>query len=402
MHLLIKLINLMEFRRIELERTIEAQGRGAPPLIAYDGHDFASAGFTDDLGLYFFVPPIARALQIDAHSAATLFLIGMLFAGGLLALVGVLIWCRSWCSRAVALFLIARVGGAMLRIGDVYVVFAALALAVVPLFLVLWSRARFGLPWIGFCFLAGLGVGVAHVVRAHSGTAVLLFVGTLLLGCSRLKWNRRLILVAAVLAGIGVNTAFFQWHIGRRNHFLAAQGQSAPDRLDGHPTWHSIYLGLGYVENAHGIRWHDRVAMDFVASVDPEVEYCTVGYERILRNEVFRLIRNEPSLLARNIAAKSARLGSIFLEWAGLGLIAAVVFRKALIIDAAFLAAVLFNCIFGLIALPSDAYSTGLIAFASLFGLFSLCHLIDNFDWRKRFASIASKWHQRRLQGISR
>lgn len=58
--------------------------------------------------------------------------------------------------------------------------------------------------------------------------------------------------------------------------------------------WHAIWCGLGYVENDYGFQWFDGAAMEYVASVDATVQYCSEEYFDILKSRIMEVIVKDP------------------------------------------------------------------------------------------------------------
>ena len=77
-------------------------------------------------------------------------------------------------------------------------------------------------------------------------------------------------------------------------------------RAAGHPFWHPMYLGLGFLPNPWGIAWNDTIAADAVARVDPTAAYLSPRYESILRHLYFQIVWHDPGYVARVYALKAA------------------------------------------------------------------------------------------------
>lgn len=370
-------MNLMDSRVWSLQEALAGQQLGAPPLVGHAEGRFVAAGFQDDVGLYYFAPKIANTFGLSVVDAAGVFLGGLALAGALVGAVGVMLLFRSWMARAAALSgLLLLTCHAMLT-GDVYVVFAATATASVPLFLVLVERRSFGRLCGGFCLLTGLAAGISHSIRAHSGTGLLLFLLVMIVAQQQLTRSRRLVLIAALLLGAVAPWLHFRAVIANRDAFLAAQDPTATHGVNGHPFWHSVYIGLGYLENPYQIRWNDQFAAATVARKDPNVGYCTAQYEAILRAETLHILRTDFSFVLRTVLAKCWAVLLLVVKFANVGLLAALCWRKPRAMDVAFIVAILFNSLFGIVVMPRQEYLMGLIAFSALFGIVSLGHALD-------------------------
>ena len=65
--------NLMPFRYQHLQWTLKGLEMTGVPLIEYDGTKFLPAGISDDTGIYFFIPQIAKLLNVSLDWAIFIF-----------------------------------------------------------------------------------------------------------------------------------------------------------------------------------------------------------------------------------------------------------------------------------------------------------------------------------------
>ena len=81
-------------------------------------------------------------------------------------------------------------------------------------------------------------------------------------------------------------------------------------QIEQHGISHSLYIGLGVVDNAFGIEWSDAKGDEAVKRVDPNVGYVSKEYYRILGQEYLKLVKSDPIEVVRIYFAKLL----IFLE----------------------------------------------------------------------------------------
>ena len=286
-------------------RTLEA---GGPPLLTcVDGYDDERpldgcypAGTSDDQGIYLYLPLLAQVADLDTPEEALKWFYILLF--GLLALVTPLIYYGLFGS----IFAAVVVGAATVfhfdffANSDIYWISGWCYLLAVPLLLLVYEKWNRYSPFL----LAGVvAIGsFATSVRIHAGLPILL--GALIVAVLR---RRSLVGLAATLAILflayltfgGLLTGVREY----RDHLVGDPGLSEryPTR---HPFWHNAYIGLGYLPNRYGIEWNDSVSSEFVQRTDPEAEYLSERYEQILRDEYFRIAREDPGLIVRNVLAK--------------------------------------------------------------------------------------------------
>ena len=286
-------------------RTLET---GGPPLLGCtDGYDGARpldgcepVGVTDDQGLYLYLPLLAQAADLDSpEEALRWFYIG-LFA--VLALVSPLIFYGLFGSLLAAFFAPAAIvfHFDFLADTDIYWMAAWCLLLALPLLLLVYERWGRYSPLL----LAGVvAIGsFATSVRIHSGLPILL--GALVVAVLRRRslaglGATVLLLGVAYLTFAGVLTGAREY----RDREVGDPGLSEryPTR---HPFWHNAYIGLGYLPNRYGIEWNDTISTEFVRQKDPEAGYLSDRYEQILRDEWFRIAREDPGLVVRNVLAK--------------------------------------------------------------------------------------------------
>jgi len=65
--------NLMPFRYQHLQWTLKGLEMTGVPLIEYDGTKYLPAGISDDTGIYYFIPQIAKLLNVNLDWAIFIF-----------------------------------------------------------------------------------------------------------------------------------------------------------------------------------------------------------------------------------------------------------------------------------------------------------------------------------------
>ena len=299
---------LMGTRSEGVQESIRTLETGGPPLLGCsDGYNAARpldgcepVGVTDDQGLYLYLPLLAHAAGLDSpEEALRWFYIG-LFA--VLALVSPLIFYGLFGSLLAALFAPAAIvfHFDFLANTDIYWISAWCLLLALPLLLLVYERWGRYSPLL----LAGVVVigSFATSVRIHSGLPILL--GALVVAVLR---RRSLVGLGATVLLLGVAYLMFAAVLtGAREYRDREVGDPGlseryPTR---HPFWHNAYIGLGYLPNRYGIEWNDAISTEFVRQKDPGAGYLSDRYEQILRDEWFRIAREEPGLVVRNVLAK--------------------------------------------------------------------------------------------------
>lgn len=224
----------------------------------------------------------------------------VLNTAGLVVLAGFLFALRAWLA-SIALLLLGPV--AYLQWNGVSphwgLIGTASVALILPMALVardygLLSR-RSGNAWIA----AGMvGLALAALLREPIGVmclaASLAVVG--FLAVRRLRARQRLRDLLVIAPFVLVASAATTWAVMARD----ASFEMAPaQRVATHNFSHTLYIGLGAVPNAFGLRYDDAVARLAVARVAPDVLNSSPEYYRILWSLYWSRIRDAPAEVIR-------------------------------------------------------------------------------------------------------
>ncbi len=303
---------LQQTRQTALASAQAVIDAGGPPLVGSyvpyrqalkDPAQFYPANKGDDPGVYLYLPVFGHVTgDTDPLSQLKWLFIGLM---AIVLLVYPLVFYELFGSRAVALAMpfIVLFGFRFIQNQDIYVIEGWVILLCVPLLMLaaqgVWRR-RFGLALVG---VASLAASFANSIRGHSGTGIVLAALAVVLLRER-AWRGRLAGVALVLAayvlifplGFKAITTYSYHHVHMPNENLIA----------GHPLWHSMYIGLGYLPNRWGLQWNDSIAANAVTKVDPSAGYLSPRYEHDLRHLYFGIVEDDPGYVAKVYAVKGA------------------------------------------------------------------------------------------------
>ena len=342
------------------------------PLIALNGQTWQPTAKADDFGVDYFVAEIARFTHVNLNRAIDIFFVLLLticFGSGV---AGLFFWVEGTLSRIagiIGLTCLALVTGV---VGDIYMVQSGIVVAGVPWALYFARLPKLGTGIVVFAFLAGFAAALANVIRFHAGTAILLFLAVLLLLACRAPLRHRAFISALVIAGFLVPVAYFQMLVNRRDAALEKLDATYKPIVPHHQFWHTVYIGFGFLDNEYGLKFRDEIADAKARSIEPEVDYVSRDYERILRTEVFRFIKAHPRFVFETFAAKTGMLFIMLLVCANLGLPSALLYPKPWSVEAAFWLVLAFTAAQGLLAVPSPDYLLGYMAFAVFYGIFGI------------------------------
>lgn len=349
------------------------------PLVMADGttalpYDTQGA---DDIGIYLFIPKLARLFNLTADQAIILFFYGIFATALFFAIVGFFLLYKTIWQRLIALCGTISTFMVAFTVNDVYIISHLLAFCCIPLFIYYCQKNNSSYSMMLLLFLMGIMAGFSNYLRAHAGWGVLLFVMTVLMfyQCTRFK---RIVCFIALLLGMSSATGYiyynyYQYHQYAQHHF-----DHYPVTTPRHTFWHTLYVGLGFAAPLSTIRWDDGCGYDKARELDPSItdphEYDLT--EKALRGECLRLFFTKPFFVLAAIAAKVGVLPVLLLKYAHLFFIALLLFfyfgtRNTMnCFDGAFLLQILFNSFYPLVAVPYVQYMVGMISAVVLYGIF--------------------------------
>jgi hypothetical protein len=276
-----------------LRWTLDALNHGAPLLTARQpgSPTLFAAGAGDDQGLYLFVPWLAHLM--GWHDPVNLLRWTALLAfATTIALYPWLIRELSGSTLAAVVSPFALLVGLWLMpLGDIYWVSAWAVLTLLPVMLVIdrrWPRWSFPVLLAMLVFAS-----LATAIRSQAGLPVLIAAFLVLIRRPWPAWSRAGAVAVCVVAYVSVSTVGMGIARADRDAALQQRGV-ATNTGTGHPFWHTVYLGFGYLPNRWNIRYIDGVAYRDVLRRDPKARYLGPAYGRILRDRYFSLVTGDP------------------------------------------------------------------------------------------------------------
>ncbi|MBE0447663.1 MAG: hypothetical protein IBX64_06130 [Actinobacteria bacterium] len=375
-------MDMMPSRYQMLQEALAGYEKTGMPLVAYDGKTLMPAGYGDDVGVYYSVPKIAHTFGLTIDQTIAIFYTGVILVSLILGLIGSYLLFKTWVGRLVALVGLSGLILFSLEVGDIYPISTYITIAIVPLFLYFAQSKKLSVSFVIFFLLAGISIGAAHYIRSHAGTAVLIFMLSMVMFYLRFPWRKKLVLAIPLVAGILVMALYFNVLLNQREAYLVNNQPACNQAVGRHPFWHSVYIGFGYLNNDYGIGYKDEVAIEKVRSISPSAPYLSEEYEAILKDEVINLIKGNPRFVLDTVFAKIGVIFFFLLIFANFGLLAAILYPKGWSIEVAFWNALGFNSLFGILVTPNPAYLLGFIAFATIYGIVSINHAIECGAWR--------------------
>lgn len=371
-------LSIMGSRYIHLKLLLAGYAQTGVDLIEYDGTQFLPMVVSDDIGIYCIIPKLAYCFGLTIDQLIFIFFNTMTIMAFTIGLAGFYASFTSWQSR-----LVSTLGLTLLTLFvctetiDVYRAYEAVAVAIIPWCLYFAQKKSVYRFFNLFVLCAGMGIGLAHYIRSHSGTAVLLFVLSIILTHAFINTRTKITLLCLLLIGIFIPTIYFKSTYNRHKQY--AQDYLAGCRIDEgqHVFWHPIYLGFGYLTNDLGIRFDDTMGDQKVKSIAPQAPSFSAESELIMKQEVINLFKYHKYFFIYTIWAKIGVMLLFFLIFANLGIFAAYAYPLSWRLNLSFLLALGFNSLFGILVMPSTVYSIGFMSCAALFGITALDNALE-------------------------
>jgi len=370
--------NLMPFRYQHLQWTLKGLEMTGVPLIEYDGTKFLPAGISDDTGIYFFIPQIAKLLNVSLDWAIFIFFSSIFITSLFLSFFLLFKLFPHKNQKAITTYFILIIFLFCFFRGDIYIFTAISVSTLIPLFLYINTNYSNKIIFYILLFVLGFILSIFNFIRSNSATAILLFCLYLIIINKNSKFLLKVSNILCIFTGYLLFLVFLNLNIyNERNNFLYNHKIEIKSFPEGHIFWHQVYIGLGFLTNNFGIKYTDDSALNKAKEIDPDVIPQSITYEKILKNEVFRIITNDPWFFIKNIFAK---LGVIFLYlliFSNFGLI--FIFKNQIDFHSkiAFTLVFIFNLIFPLLAVPYPSYVLGTVATLNIFVIYTLNNYLN-------------------------
>lgn len=352
------------------------------PLVAYQGQNFVPfSSLADDMGLYYFVPRVAHYLHISTEQAIYTFFYTLIGAAALTGLIGFFKLFKSAISRVIATVGVAGISLLTARMVDVYVAYEVAVVGLIPLFLWFALQNKVTKKFMAWMFMSGVVIGLCHYIRAYSSVATLIFMLTLMLLYMRAHFKQKLLLVAALCVGLSVPVLYSNYIFKQYTHYIQTHEPQALAQGKAHVFWHAVYLGFSFLSNDLGIVWDDKCGAQKALTISADAVYPSQKYETVMKYEVFNLVKHHIKFVLYTLFAKLGILLMYLVLFANIGLLAAWCYRKPWQIEFAFLLALGFNALFGVLVMPFPQYLLGFIAVAAMYGIYSIGYALERGAW---------------------
>jgi hypothetical protein len=372
---------MLEDRYREVKEAVSGWKQSGAPLTGKVGDRWEAVPCGDDTGLFYLVPLLARHTGWDTDRSLNVFLLGILLLAATTGLVGLWLTSCGIRQRALAVVPIVAATYISLRMGDVYIIQASVAIMSIPWLYYVSKTGVRSRQRVLITFLCGIILGFGQWIRTQSASPVLLFFAVVL-WCSPVRRFKKGLLAVTLVTGMTLPLLYSTFPIHQRDRFLVRHQPGYRPSLNHHLLWHTAYVGLGYLTNPYVSAWQDSLAVSYVQGVDPATIYGGKEYETILRKRVEEIARYDPKFIFYTVTAKAGVLASILVLCINMALGAALCSPKTRGIELAFWLAMAFAALPGIIAIPQPQYVLGMIVLALYYWYYSITFFLD-----KRHAS---------------
>jgi MFS family permease len=370
------MLGIMECRRDELERTLNVLNETGVSLVSAYNNGYVPAGGSDDKGMYYFIPWLAKLFGLSSAQATQVFYLILIALGVAVATFAFSLLFKSWYSRLISLFGFSFLAGFLtcwFGHSDIYLAGFFAVATVIPVFILLSHKPNgFNLTLAIALGFAGVIVGYCNQIRHHSGTGTLLFLFAWLLLSKTLQKKEKYICFSILVASFLIPYAHFYTLEKNRDTFLVSQNPSY-EKAFSFPTWHVIYNGFGYLkDNKYGLEYSDSSTKLAALKVNPNVEYLSDEYYRIVKDLTFDLIKNDFWFVLQTVLAKIKNLLYKVLVYANIGLLLCLFIRPSRQIFIPCLLAVMLYSLPGVLVMPFYFYLSGMVATLVTFALYMI------------------------------
>ena len=349
---------IMSFRLNELNSSIEGIDNTGVFGISGNPENYHIAGISDNPGLYIFGQILHYLFNLNSNQILDIYYFFFIGLGFLFYVLGIFLFTKITHVRIVSILAVVFLTKFIVDIKDLYIMsyFSA------SFILLLLSTLKLkNIKIILFIFfIVGFILSISNITRMHSATPVLIFFITFLLFQIQNIYKKSLIIMFFLGGFYSFNLLFNSTIIETRNNFLS-ELNSRNTLESQHPFWHSIYIGLGYINNNTVAKYRDEIGFEKAKSINPEVIIYSKEYEDILKKETLKFIYENTNFFFYQLSVKIGII--ITLMFTFMGLFGIYFLRSASYKDfIPFFMSISFSILPGIMVIPVLQYLTGFIS----------------------------------------
>ena len=146
-------------------------------------------------------------------------------------------------------------------------------------------------------------MSLANVLRGQSGLPLLLTFFTAL---GVLLFKKRITLKRVCIYILICVCAYNMFGTTIPNAVAHRWGYDGVIAYNSSP-WHSILIGMGYVDNDYGLYYSDDSAKAIIEKIDPSIVYNSNEYYDACKRETFKIIKSDPGFVFKGLVAKMGK-----------------------------------------------------------------------------------------------
>jgi hypothetical protein len=211
---------LMPIRFQELSEAVAGFERTGVPLVSVRGDSLIpTAGYTDDVGMYYLAMKLASLFHLSAAAAWDLFFFLIIIPCFAIGFVGMMKVMKTTVAKVFYAVMSSLLFVTVYLSGDIYALSPSLAVAVIPYMVQFTqSETRPSIKhWVVF-LMFGMVIMLAHLIRAHSATAIVLTFCSLFFFEKRWQGREKWISLALITVG-NVCITIFQTRYAERDAY---------------------------------------------------------------------------------------------------------------------------------------------------------------------------------------
>jgi hypothetical protein len=360
---------LMTSRYLLMVQSVRSYPCTGTVTVGFDGHHYLQNGRSDDPGMMDLIPTLSRLLEMSLENTYDLTMLFVISLGLLIGYAGFWNLFPERRLRWAGAFVFLCIGIAEAAIADEYMFQVCPLIAGIPWLLHLGIQQKSTALTVSAALLA-FCCSWCSLIRSGSFVICVTFLLTMFVARSRVQ--KTLLPVLLIFLACVPAVLVEQSLVAKRNAVLARFGETAISE-NGHPLWHTVYIGLGFIPNAEVSEYKDAVAEKRVRAIDRTAAYTSTRYEAILRHEVWGIVQRRSMLVIAILSAKTAciiLLASILLYPA----------RRLMFVektffwfDAASILTLGMSAVNGIVAVPKPSYLLTFCCLGFLYSSIKVC-----------------------------
>ncbi|MBN1549182.1 hypothetical protein JW872_00815 [Candidatus Babeliales bacterium] len=338
------------------------------PLVGFNGTQYYPVVTADDMGMYTLIPKIASFFSWTLDNTLKYFFNTITLCALLIGLVGLFLLYPSVKQRIISTITLLLIASMTSEPLDIYRIAPAITIGLLPFTTYLFAKQIRSKTTPAFLFFAGLIIGFGNTLRTHAGTPIFFFIAIMII-FEAISSRRKIIFCTLLLSGLAMSKLYFSHQYKLYTQYIEHHYPDTPCDQGTHIFWHAVYLGFGFLENQYHITFDDNLAKERVSKATHETIYPSEKSEHFLKNEVITLIKTNKKFVLYTLFSKIGILLLFLLAFANIGMLCALLPPYDWKTLAAWIVALAFSALPGMLVIPRENYMFGFITLACLFGL---------------------------------